>query len=161
MDNIIINFKRRFENLPLANAVGAFFKLDVENAVDFIDNYKDILKIDSAALNAEAVVMKNMLQLKNCEVNIENLKKHIKKEFCPNLHRLHQVALVLPVSSASCERSFSAMRRIKTWLRTTMLQNRFSHMSLLHIENEMVKNTITSEAVLNRFSEKHRKLKLN
>ena len=123
VDNIIVNLKR-FENLPLANAVDAFLKLDLKNGEDFINNYKNLLKIDTSALNAETMIMKNMLQSKKDEVNEENLRKHIKKEYCPNLYKLLQVAIALPVSSANCERSFSAMRRIKTWLRTTMLQER-------------------------------------
>lgn len=160
VDNIIVNLKRRFENLPLANAVDAFLKLDLKNGEDFINNYKNLLKIDTSALNAETMIMKNMLQSKKDEVNEENLRKHIKKEYCPNLYKLLQVAIALPVSSANCERSFSAMRRIKTWLRTTMLQERFSHVSLLHIENEIVKNKISADKVLGRFAEKKRKLRL-
>ncbi|XP_046746400.1 zinc finger MYM-type protein 1-like [Diprion similis] len=138
VDNIIVNLKRRFENVPLARAVDAFLKLDMKNGEDFINNYKKILIIDTSALEAEAMVMKNMLQFKNDEMNAENFRKHIKKEYCPNLYKLLQAAIVLPVSSAGCERSFSAMRRIKTWLRSTMLQERFSHMSLLNIENDTV-----------------------
>ena len=35
---------------------------------------------------------------------------------------LVRLLLVIPVSSAEAERSFSALRRLKTWLRTTMTQ---------------------------------------
>lgn len=105
-------------------------------------------------LHAEAIVMKNMLQLKNNEVNAGNLKMHIKKEQCPNLYKLLQAAMTLPVSCASCERSFAIMRRIKTWLRSTMLQERLSNMSLLHIKSEIVKNKISAQKVFDRFTEK-------
>uniref|UniRef100_A0A6P7FG11 Uncharacterized protein LOC114327671 n=1 Tax=Diabrotica virgifera virgifera TaxID=50390 RepID=A0A6P7FG11_DIAVI len=123
----------------------------MENAQDFVDNYKNILKIDTFSLNAEAVVMKNMLQLKGHEINIDNIMQHIKKEYYPNLYKLLQISRILPVSSSSCERSFSAMRRIKTWLRATMIQDRFSNLSVIHIENEIVKNKITAEKVLCKF----------
>lgn len=43
----------------------------------------------------------------------------------PNLYKLLSVAFTLLISSAACERSFSTMRRVKTWLRPTMLQDRF------------------------------------
>lgn len=36
-----------------------------------------------------------------------------------------------PISAASCERSFSCLRRLKTWLRSTMAQKRLSHVALL------------------------------
>lgn len=48
----------------MANAVDAFLKLNMRNADDVINNYKDILNIDSIALSAEAIIMENMLQLK-------------------------------------------------------------------------------------------------
>ncbi|XP_023238418.1 uncharacterized protein LOC111637210 [Centruroides sculpturatus] len=44
VDNIIVNLKHRFENLPLARAVDAFLKLDMKNGEDFISNYKKNLK---------------------------------------------------------------------------------------------------------------------
>lgn len=78
--------------------------------------------------------MKNMFQFKNDEINAGYLRKHTKNEYYPNLYKLLQAAIVLPISFASCEISFSVMRRIQTWIRSTMLQERFFHMSLLHIE---------------------------
>lgn len=53
-----------------------------------------------------------------------------------NYHKLFKIALILPISSASCERSFSAMRRIKNWLRSTMTHNRFINLSILNIEKK-------------------------
>ena len=35
-----------------------------------------------------------------------------------------RLLLVVPASSAEAERSFSALRRLKTWLRSSMLQTR-------------------------------------
>lgn len=58
-----------------------------------------------------------------------------------------QVAFTLPVSSATCERTFSAMRRIKTWTRTSMLQDRFANLSILHIERDLTKS-VDSECTL-------------
>lgn len=101
-----------------------------------------------------------MLQNKNIEINLKNLKRKLNKDYCPYLYKLLQRATSLPVNSASCERNFSTIRRVKTWLRTTMLQERFSNMAFLNIENEMIKTNVTAQQVLNIFVEKHRKLKL-
>ena len=61
-----------------------------------------------------------------------------------------------PVSSASSERSFSAMRRIKTYLRTTMGDERLSNLSLLHVQRHM---SIDTEAVIDQFiAMKNRKM---
>ena len=104
-----------------------------------------------------------MLIMKNCinkdDFEIDALVSEINKKIFPNLYMLLQVALTIPVSSASCERSFSVMRRIKTWLRNSMSNDRFSNLSLLHIERDLA-NNITSEEVLNIFAQKSRRLNL-
>jgi len=81
------------------------------------------------------------------------------KTIFPNLQKLFIIALTIPISSATCERSFSAMRKIKTWLRTSMLQDRFSDLSILYIEKDMSKN-INSNDILNIFADKNRYLLL-
>ena len=42
----------------------------------------------------------------------------------PQVLILLKLLLVCPVSSCECERSFSALGRLKTWLRATMTQHR-------------------------------------
>ncbi|KAL4119312.1 hypothetical protein QTP88_012137 [Uroleucon formosanum] len=79
-------------------------------------------KTASTMSGAEMTVARNCaIQLSN-KFGLKELKQVINKIVYPNLFKLLQVALVLPILSASCERSFSAMRRIKSWTRTTMGQ---------------------------------------
>lgn len=160
MQSIIENFEARFDNLPFAKAVDAFFKLEMEEASEFVVHYMEELKIDESVLKAEAIVLKNVLKMKGLSCNLENLKKEIKEDLTPNVYKLLQIAIGLPVSSAGCKRSFSTMRRIKTWLRTTMSQYRFSTLALLNIVSEFVKESVTAEQVLNIFAKSNRKLKL-
>ena len=42
--------------------------------------------------------------------------------FFPNIHTMLQLLLTLPVGSVACERSFSKVRRLKTWDRCSMGQ---------------------------------------
>lgn len=51
---------------------------------------------------------------------------------------LLKLLLVVPASSATAERSFGTLRRLKTYLRTTMTQPRLNHMALLNIHQERV-----------------------
>lgn len=44
-----------------------------------------------------------------------------------------QLILVLPATNATSERSFSAMRRVKYYLRSTMGQERLNHLMVLHV----------------------------
>lgn len=59
-----------------------------------------------------------------------------------------QLALTLPVGSATAERSFSAMRRIRNWLRSTMGQGRFSSLALLNIECDLTAALVPEDIVL-------------
>lgn len=53
------------------------------------------------------------------------------------LSKLIVLLLVIPVSSATAERSFSSLRILKSYLRSTMSQGRLNHMLLLNVhQNE-------------------------
>ena len=47
--------------------------------------------------------------------------------------KVMQLLLVMPATNATSERSFSALRRVKTYLRTTMTQQRLNHLLVLHV----------------------------
>lgn len=51
-----------------------------------------------------------------------------------------RLLLVNPAASAEAERSFSALRRLKTWLRSTMGQTRLNAVSLCHIHKDLIDN---------------------
>jgi hypothetical protein len=51
---------------------------------------------------------------------------------------LVRLLLVSPASSAEAERSFSALRRLKTWLRSTMSQQRLNHLAVCYVHQEVI-----------------------
>lgn len=53
---------------------------------------------------------------------------------------LVRLLLVVPVSSAEAERSFSALRRLKTWLRSTMTQVRLNNAAVCHVHQDILDN---------------------
>ena len=53
----------------------------------------------------------------------------------------------MPVSSAMAERSFSALRRLKTYVRSTMTAPRLNHIALLHIYQERTDNLKDDDVV--------------
>lgn len=106
------------------------------------------------------LVAKNVISsYSNAEHDSEEIKKIIDEKTYPNLYALLSVAYTLPISSATCERSFSAMRRIKNWLRTSMSQSRFSNLAVLNIENDIT-NTIDTDAIIDQFALINRKISL-
>ena len=48
-----------------------------------------------------------------------------------------KLILVMPSTNASSERTFSAMRRVKSYLRSTMTQERLNHLMILHVHKEL------------------------
>jgi len=120
------------------------------------------MNVSKEVLQSEIEVAKNcILQSTDKEnITLNDVKKVLTKQTFPNLYKLFQVALTIPISSSTCERSFSAMRRIKTWLRTSMLQERFNNTSILYIEKEISKS-IDSETIINIFAQNNRYIQLN
>ncbi|XP_022180189.1 zinc finger MYM-type protein 1-like [Myzus persicae] len=53
-----------------------------------------------------------------------------------HVKKIIELVMAIPVSSASAERSFSTMRRVKTYLRSTMKSSRLSSLTLLSIDFE-------------------------
>ncbi|XP_047137497.1 52 kDa repressor of the inhibitor of the protein kinase-like [Hydra vulgaris] len=50
----------------------------------------------------------------------------------PNLFELLKIGCTLPVTSAECERSFSAMRKLRTWLRASMTADRHGSLAIMN-----------------------------
>ena len=55
----------------------------------------------------------------------------------PNIFTLIKIGCTLPVTSAECERSFSAMRKLRTWLRSTMKSDRLSSLAIMNIHRHV------------------------
>ena len=52
----------------------------------------------------------------------------------PNIYRLLLIACTLPITSAEAERSFSLMRRLKTYARSTMSEERLSDLAVIAMQ---------------------------
>ena len=53
----------------------------------------------------------------------------------PTLHKIFTIFLTTPVGSVSCERSFSALRRLQLWTRSSMREDRLSCLAMILIHN--------------------------
>lgn len=54
----------------------------------------------------------------------------------PEVVKLLRLFLTLPVTSCTAERSFSCLRRLKTFLRSTLTQKRLNNLAVLHCHRE-------------------------
>ncbi len=97
-------------------------------------------QIDKENLRAQCVVGKNLfLDVEGLNTTTADVYTHLLslEVGFPDLVKCFRFALTLPISSASAERSFSAMRRIKTFLRASMSDKRLSNLALLAIERDI------------------------
>ncbi|XP_028141436.2 52 kDa repressor of the inhibitor of the protein kinase-like [Diabrotica virgifera virgifera] len=77
------------------------------------------------------------------------------QDFFPNIYVLLKLLAVLPVSVATVERSFSSLRRLKTYLRNSTSENRLNGIALLSIHRDFA---ISNEEVLDKFASVPRNL---
>ena len=71
----------------------------------------------------------------------------------PDVATAFKIFLTIPVTVASAERSFSKLKLIKNYLRSTMSQERLSALSILSIENERARSLNLHE-IVKKFAEK-------
>ncbi|KAL4152933.1 hypothetical protein QTP88_000766 [Uroleucon formosanum] len=109
---------------------------------------KNLFEVITNYLQCKMTILKDIIKGVPSYLTI---KEKLSKDTFPNLFKMIQLAITLPVSSATCERSFSAMRRINNYLRSTMSQKRFSKLAMLNIERDIIVDT---EIILNTFTKK-------
>ncbi|XP_040890423.1 zinc finger MYM-type protein 1-like isoform X2 [Toxotes jaculatrix] len=76
------------------------------------------------------------------------------KEVFFELYRLCKIAVAIPVSTAACERSFSTLKLVKTYLRSTMNDDRLSNLGVLSIESRRAK-ALSLDSFVDRFARNH------
>lgn len=103
-------------------------------------------------LNAEVKIFNKMLSSEenSFEVRFNYIKNNDMKCGFQNIFFLFKLFLTIPTNTAACERSFSSLRRLKTYLRMTTGQERLSNLALLYIERE---KEINKDEIINEFAE--------
>ena len=93
-----------------------------------------------------------------CRVEMKMVFKHFKtnlKTFHSEVAKLLKLILAMPATNAISNRSFSVLKRIKSYLRATMTQKRLNHLVLIHVHahrgrrNDMKLNNIANDFVCN------------
>ena len=67
----------------------------------------------------------------------QKMVPEVRKLF-PAVEVLIRLLLICAVSSCAAERSFSALRRLKNWLRSTMTQQRLNAVSVCHVNKDIL-----------------------
>ena len=72
--------------------------------------------------------------------------------FFPNINVVLRILCLLPVTSAECERSFSTLKCLKTYLRSTMTTERQSGLAMMNINYG---RAIDIDEIINIFATRH------
>ena len=78
---------------------------------------------------------------------LEKLVDNNLQSVFPNTVKLIKILITTPMISAEAERCFSTLKRIKSFLRATMLNERLSALAMIAIENKLISE-------MNNFNEK-------
>ncbi|XP_060846275.1 uncharacterized protein LOC132925937 [Rhopalosiphum padi] len=116
----------------------------------------EVKDIDGNELYHELPIFKSLVEISTTALQSLSILKKLNGSF-PNITVALRIMLTIPITSASAERSFSKLKLIKNYLRSTMSQIRLTGLSTISIEKDIAK-TINYDTLINDFAnEKSRK----
>ena len=120
-----------------------------------VDNYN----LDNS-IYIEAGMAKQTLQNKELS-HISDVYLYLSslKAAFPNLFKLVRIEMTIAISTAHCERSFSALKRIKTYLTSIMGEQRLSDLAILSVKKEL-SGTLDISQVLYEFIHRNKNRKI-
>ena len=139
---------------------GNFVKLDVaqikEATLNIVRAYGDDFESDYLETEVRSFQIEFFDELNAEDVtSVSSIMEIIYKarvaSSFPQLCKLLLLFLTIPVTVASAERSFSKLKIIKWYLRSSMAQERLDGLTLISIENNEITQTIKDE-VINHFA---------
>ena len=156
IDSMLTELNDRFsaKTLSLIKSISTVYP-ESENFLntEAIDDFCVHIAIDATELRNEFAVIKSMLRSKkvNDIIHFVNELKGLYDAF-PQTVKMIKSAITMPISQVSCERSFSKMKIIKNYLRSSMSDQRLSDLTILAIERDI---EINFDQVIDEFSAGH------
>ena len=120
--------------------------LKAANKESYDDDIEFITQLYGSDLNLQQLnlnILSSNLPQSNIAYDLSSIVEFIKKlspiqkALIPQVHCLVSLILVMPATNATSERSFSALRRVKTFLRTTMTQLRLNNSMILSVHSNL------------------------
>ena len=148
LDLVINGIKNRFDQpgyRAFCNVEDLLIKAVKKNSCDeefkfVMEFYKD--DFDETGLKLHLDILASNFP-SDSEVSLESLMTYLRnltesqKALISQVYKLASLLVVLPATNAVSERSFSSLRRIKTYLRATMTQNRLNNIMVLHVHKNI------------------------
>ena len=80
---------------------------------------------------------------------IASTLRTISKDLFPNIAYLLSILAILPITSCEAERSISALRRLKIYMRSSMSQERPTGLALMNVHRDI---SVDMKEVINKFA---------
>ncbi|XP_058733838.1 uncharacterized protein LOC131605508 [Vicia villosa] len=165
VDQAVVSLNKRFEQYQEYESIFGFLftsyklqSLDDATLKSCCSNFERVLKhneqsdIDGNDLFGELKLLREMLPEEiTTPTNILLFSKDL--DCFPNTVIAYRILLTIPVTVASAERSFSKLKLLKTYLRSTMSQERLNGLALIAVENDFLE-TLKYEELLDEFASK-------
>ncbi|XP_050512799.1 52 kDa repressor of the inhibitor of the protein kinase-like [Diabrotica virgifera virgifera] len=132
---------------------------DLEPALDFYQS--DLVHTNRDILNAEWELWKSHWKIAQVTPKTAtSVLKALKDEddAFPNMKILLGILAVLPVTTASVERSFSTLKRLKTYLRNSIGEERLTSLALLSIHRDL---QVKTEEIICQYTRTPRRLQFH
>lgn len=139
LDAMIQEFRSRFDNknLELMKSIQSCHPesfLEVNHLMTLVKLYN----LNEQSLSMECPIAKRTLKNKTMKkINDVLLELLPLREAFPELVKLLQIPLTVAVTTAGCERSFSSLKCIKSYLRSTMSEERLIDLATISIERDL------------------------
>lgn len=168
LDVIIQELNDRFTgNDPILRALGSFSpSSDNFLSYSLIEPAAVHYNIDLELLQAQLKLIPKTMELyeKEKKIKIESTMTfldflEVYKHAFWDVYNLCIISVTIPISSAGCERTFSCLRYIKSYLRNTMLNDRLTNLSILYIEKKIARS-LDLDAVVERFANGHKNIRM-
>ena len=119
-------------------------------SINNIQTVSNFYGVDSEMLSSEKSIFENYdcggpCQRKNAAVMVKTMYQNGLHYILPVLYKVISILATIPATSCSAERSFSVLRGIKTFLRSTIRQNRLSGIDVINIERKYANKTTQND----------------
>ncbi|XP_060845952.1 uncharacterized protein LOC132925583 [Rhopalosiphum padi] len=168
IDALISNLNKRKEAYNELNEKFGFFlhledidqtelKLRAEKLVNIYEDDLDIEFVEELLQFKQMVLCMPESQKNSFHALLKALIKYNISSTFPSIEIALKIFTCMPCSNASGERSFSVLKRVKTYLRSSLANEKTSSLSLLCMESKVVKNIDWSTLVKRFAKDKARK----
>ena len=166
LDCFICELKARFENhksilqgfyslLSKETAINGPTVVQIKNIKDVANFYSNDIDKDQSGVEAEFKLwFRHLSKLDTRPHDPLEYLNECNSSIFPSIYKLLKILVTMPVTTCTSERSFSTLRRLKTYLRNSIGAERLNGLALLNIFRGM---TPTPEQVMSHFSKSPRR----